>query len=112
MRTSLCRQEVSGSSPAKPAPAQRPKLTAQAACSVTSREVDHADVGQSVEHELHPERGQQKRNTFSVTSIRLASSLLLTCTAQRKTITSSARTATSTPTATASTAIELPPVPF
>src|SRR5215470_4602507 len=54
-----------------------------------------------------PSAASKKPNTFSVTSIRLGSSLLLTCTAQRNTTTSNASTVTSTPTATASTATEL-----
>jgi hypothetical protein len=32
----------------------------RAVCSVTGSQVDHADVGQSVEHQLHPERSQQE----------------------------------------------------
>ena len=41
-------------------------------------QVDHANVGQSVECQLHPEGGEKETNTFSVTSIRLASRWLLT----------------------------------
>jgi hypothetical protein len=61
--------------------------------SVTGSQVNHADVGQSVEHQLHPERGEQETEHLLGTSIRFSSSLLLTCTAPRKTMMSNASTA-------------------
>ena len=70
-------------------------------------QVDHTDVGQSVEHQLHPERGQQETEYLlgdqHPARVQLAADLY--CPAE--TAMSNASTAISTPTPTASTAIEL-----